>query len=102
MSKFLTKQDTSSLPITALSLPGRATSPGTGRNPKRSQGLVVRLGQGRTLDIMRLYISMLWVWCAPPIGTPESLADCALGGKLSRWHTLRAEPPQRYQRIGTS
>ncbi|GFS27331.1 hypothetical protein ElyMa_005258600 [Elysia marginata] len=42
---------------------------------------------------------MLWVWYAPPIGTPESLADCALGGKLSRWHTLRAEPPRRYQRI---
>ncbi|GFS18982.1 PCI domain-containing protein 2-like [Elysia marginata] len=38
---------------------------------------------------------MLWVWYAPHIGTPESLADCALGGKLSRWHTLRAEPPER-------
>ncbi|GFR75342.1 hypothetical protein ElyMa_000452700 [Elysia marginata] len=84
--------------LSQQSLPAKVTSPGTGHNPKRSQGLVVRLGQGRTLDTMRLYITMLWVWYAPP----ESLADCALVGKLSRWHTLRAEPPQRYWRIGTS
>ncbi|GFR69779.1 hypothetical protein ElyMa_000309300, partial [Elysia marginata] len=91
--------DSTSVFITALSLPGKATSPGTGRNPKRSQGLVVRLGQGRTLDI----VAPLYQYALGLVRSSHRhsgiLADCALGGKLSRWQTLRAEPPQRYRRI---